>query len=76
MSATEVVASVRRRHGAWLVQLLGSGTDDLTPLELFDAASTFVEAQLIAEEGAAGIGFVPGRWTVENGTHYLEGRPE
>lgn len=59
------VATVTHRHGAWLVTLtLNHATEDLTPDDITDAASSLSLAKRLAVRMARGIGCEGAvRWT-------------
>ena len=56
-------AYVTKRNGAYLIALMGDLTDDATPEDLFDVASSLVVAKRLAREGAEAFGYTVVRWT-------------
>lgn len=55
-------AYVGRRNGAYLIALMGDLTDDATPDELYNAASSLAAAKRLARAGAEAFGYTPTRW--------------
>jgi hypothetical protein len=67
VTARENVASVSKANGAYLVGLHGSATDDCTPDQLYDAASSLARAKQVAVAGARSLGYEGAvRWSQDD----------
>lgn len=56
MTERETCAYVLKTNGAWLIRLVGEGTEDIPDNELYDAASSLVKAKRVAVEDARDLG--------------------
>lgn len=67
------VAMLTRRHGAWMIQYVGEGTDDWTTDELVDCAASLAVAKRLARQDlrerrdSGGLPFSSAQW-VEDGS--------
>lgn len=67
MSAREECCVITSHNGAYLIAMMGSLTDDLTPSELYDCARALPVARRVAKERARALGYESLRWVEELG---------